>query len=218
MLSACLVGLLAASACPVEASAFEPVTLDDLAEAEAAALAYWGGPTAQQCPTGIHRVIVPKGSLGDTIVARAQMPWPSVPGSGCLWWLDESYVGADHAYSEVCLLVIHEYGHLNGHDHTPGTVMDALLGESTSGPPTLMVPPPECVRDPSPQWAIEKSVRMFERSLRLERRCDRVNRSRKRAATRSVTARRRWAAWRECERSVDQLERKMERFEERYLS
>lgn len=202
-----VIAVVLASAVALSVAESSPAaTLGAVRLAEQVATAYWGGPTVQQCPSGVQLQIAPVGSLNrpedppssaGNVVGRAQI-------GGCTYWLDETVLSADYAYVVACDIVLHEYGHLNGRDHTPSGIMSI---ERT-------VPASVCVEsDPvlaaRAQWWIR-----FRALVDLEQRCDRLAWANavttRKTGRRSYRSQRALYRWRRCRRKLAMLDAKLD--------
>lgn len=108
-----VIGVVAALALPSTAEAAPFTRSLDLAYE--IAVKYWGGEP-ENCAE-IDKQIVPEGWLGDTAVGRATIPQEA---TSCILHIDRR-LAPPSQFARACSTMIHEVGHLHGHEHSEPT-------------------------------------------------------------------------------------------------
>jgi len=118
-----------ALALPTAASAGETSFLDDdLGTYFGIAHEHWGGPVPTCTQNGVTVVSAHAVLYDDpnpSVAARAEQP-------GCTLWLDRGHWRAMGTV-EACMIVVHEWGHLLGHEHSHDP--NDLMAEFPRRPP-----------------------------------------------------------------------------------
>jgi hypothetical protein len=148
---------------PTLARADQGTTLldENLATYMAIAHSYWGGPIPTCVENGVTVVLAHAILYDDpdpSVAARSMQP-------GCEIGLDRGHWRSMRP-AEACMIVVHEWGHLLGHDHSPDPL--DLMAEMP------IVPPRRCAalghRAPRARASARRAASCVARAKRARRR------------------------------------------------
>lgn len=133
---------------------------ENLADYMAIAHSYWGGPVPTCVENGV--TVVPAHAVlyddpDPSVAARSMQP-------GCEIWLDRGHWRTMRPV-EACMIVVHEWGHLIGHEHSDDPL--DLMAE------TPLVPPRRCAalgrRAPRARASARRAKSCMSRAKRTRR-------------------------------------------------